>query len=128
MKKKILIVLLLIVSSLTFSQVITRNADAFRVKEENDTQYKLYQDIDVDIIFDCITHQITIYSKVTQNFDILGTEREWEQDGFHVTMYQCLDFYKLKCKIQVWNHPTKRDVVRVIYKDMIYEYQLQDPK
>ncbi len=118
--KKILIILLLFITTFSFSQVISREAYALKIDNKQVTSENILITFDLDL------DKITIYSSIAQHLDIETSSPVLVKDGYTMYQYYVNDSEYKHCYVQLWLSDIKKDVVRMIYSDITYEYFLRD--
>lgn len=123
--KKILILLLLVVTINSNAEIITRNAEAI-VIDENGKGFGKPILVDVDIVINTNLGQFVIYSKETQVFNTVVDLEDKYENGYHVVSYGVKDFYGGKAILKLYMSDTKKDLIAIEYSGMTYVYQLKE--
>ena len=123
--KKILIALAIMISINSFSQQqVVRRANYIKI--DVGLGYGSPIKTDVNIVFDTKSEQLIIYSNSTQLFNLVELTTEKYQDGYKLSAFDALDSNHRRCSVELWLSDRKIDVIRVIYKDMKYDYYLEE--
>lgn len=129
MKQVVLLVLFAIISSNAFSQVLKFRSYSFSIKyQERNTWSKWSEpeETSVLIVFNLDKERVSIFSKETQEYDIIETYKKViDRDGDEVFRYVCIDKNGLRCNIRwIYLKSQTRWQVYVDYKDMMWMYNV----
>lgn len=130
MKQVVLLVLFAIISSNAFSQVLKFRSYSFSIKyQERNTWSKWSEpeEASVLIVFNLDKERVSIFSKETQEYDIIETYKKViDSDGDEVFRYVCIDKNGLRCNIRwIYLQSQTRWQVYVDYKDMMWMYNVK---
>lgn len=136
MKKRILktlglFLVLLTISTTGFSQVFKLKSTSFASKtiinEYKWSEWSDFTESSVLITFDMTNDRITIYSNVTQVYDIAEYEgKTTDSDGDDIYSYFCVDKSGLTCRVK-WvqlNSQNGRMQMYINYSDAIWIYNI----
>jgi hypothetical protein len=121
----------LIISSNVFGQVYklksTSLSSRYKIDEYKWSEWSDASEASVLITFDLTNDRITIYSKITQVYDIAEFEgNTTDQDGDDIFSYYCIDKDGGKCRVK-WlklNSQNGRMQMYVYYNDLNWVYNI----
>jgi len=124
-------VMFLTFSSNVFGQVYKLKSTAlsskYKINEYKWSEWTEATDVSVLITFDSTNDRITIYSKVTQVYDIAEYEgMTTDDDGDDIYSYYCIDKDGVRCRVK-WlklNSRNDRMQMYVYYNDMCWLYNV----
>jgi hypothetical protein len=124
-------VMFLTFSSNVFGQVYklksTSLSSKYKINEYKWSEWTEATDVSVLITFDSTNDRITIYSKVTQVYDIAEYEgMTTDDDGDDIYSYYCIDKDGVRCRVK-WlklNSRNDRMQMYVYYNDMCWLYNV----
>ncbi len=105
----------------------TSLASRTKISDTNWTSWSDAKDTTVLMTFDLTNDRITIYSKVTQVYDIAEYEgKTTDKDGDDIYSYYCIDKDGVRCRVkQVKLHSqNERIQLYVFYSDMNWLYNI----
>ena len=117
-------------STVSFGQVYKLKSTSFSYKYKiNDyrwSDWDEWKEATVLITIDLNKDRITIYSKVTQVYDVAENEGEYDSDGDKTLSLYCVDKDGLTCGIRLvkLNSRGGKKQLYVDYKDMILVYNV----
>lgn len=122
--KKILILLLLVVTINSNAEVIARVAEVLSY----DVGQGFSDDIsvDIDIVVDTDKGTVIIYSKETQVYSIVKKLNDTYDNGYHVLVFGVIDKDSTKAKLTLYTSDYKKDMISLKYADLTYFYQLKE--
>lgn len=130
--KKFLALTLLLVSSMAVSKVY---ADVIKLKAYNFayravengswTDWSDWSDCNILVVLNTDKERLTIYSKETQEYDIISCD-DWESDGKggKVMEIQCIDAEGLRCNVRWRVDNEGEQQVYVDYNDVSFVYNV----
>ena len=132
MKKNLLLIFFLI-TTLSFSQTYKDRAIEFAYKNEDNygnwTDWSEWNECNIIIVSNLEKMTFTIYSKETQEFDIVDfLPKKYDKDGFEIFEMVCIDKNGVKCHIRqrfLNKNSSPRSQLYVDYSNIIYVYNLE---
>jgi hypothetical protein len=123
------ILVLLILPPTSHAQVYKLRSKSLAIRSlENETwsDWSDWEDTNVLMTIDLDEDRITIYSKVTQVYDVAEYEGKiTDQDGDDVMSFFCVDKDGTTCRIRfIVNHEDERYQLYVDYKDFAFVYNV----
>ena len=119
---------LLISFNTVYSQVIKLKAYAFSYKTQKKfgwSDWMEWQNCKILITIDLNEDRIKIYSKLTQEYDIISSEMEkYDSEGNKYIKLSCIDEFGLRCNVRVVSRSNDNREMYVDYSDVIWVYSV----
>ncbi len=126
-----LIFFMLIISTTSFGQVLkfksTSFSSMYKINEYSWSDWEDPSESTVLMTFDLDNDRITIYSKVTQIYDVAKYEEKiTDKDGDDIFSFFCVDNEGITCRVQwlILNSQNGRMQVYVYYSDIALLYNV----
>lgn len=130
MRQVILLSAFLLLSTVAFCQVYKFKAHSASYKYEGKygwTKWTEPEETSILIVFNIDKERVTIYSKETQEYDIIKVyDKVVDSDGDDVFRYLCVDKDGLRCNIRwIYLNAQSRWQIYVDYSDMMWVYNVR---
>jgi len=125
------VIVLLTFSTFSYGQVsklkTTSYSSKYKINDYRWSEWEEWQETSVLIMFDFDKQRVTIFSKVTQIYDIIENEgTEYDSDGDKTLSLYCVDKEGLTCRIRLVKLISQngRNQLYVDYKDIKWVYNV----
>ena len=131
LKSTILLGLFLLISSMSYGQVVklrtTELALRYEIDEYRWGEWSDFEDVSVLVVMDIDADRISIYSKETQVYDVIQAEEvRYDADGDKFMPYICINEDGVKCRVELatLNSQNGRNQLYVKFENMMFVYNL----
>jgi hypothetical protein len=105
----------------------TSYSSKYMINEYSWSEWSEAEETNVLITFDLTNNRITIYSKITQIYDIAQYEgKTTDEDGDDILSYFCIDKDGIKCRLKCLKLNSRNGIMQiyVYYSDMSWVYNV----
>lgn len=126
MKKKLLLLIVILISFTVSSQYFSRQTTGLKIKQTNTEWSNVWDPCEVSIIFNLEKNRIIIFSKENQIFDIDEYLPIRNEDDYRIYSMRCNDTDYKKCTIFLYYYYdiSNYKAIHIRYSDVEYSYKL----